>query len=89
MEDDLSAEDKLKFNRYVMKAKELASFGKIEEAIKYNKQAYLIAPVDKIAKRICKLEVVFCPQCQIDWSSGVILVLKRGGKKVRGSYAQL
>ena len=54
-------EDQARFNKYVLKAREHATNGEIEEAIKYNKKAYHIAQVDKIANRIKKLEVKkFC-----------------------------
>ena len=56
---DVTLEDQVRFNKYVLRAKELAINGEIEEAIRYNKKAYHIAQVDKIAKRIKKLEVCY------------------------------
>ena len=53
----LPLEDQALFNKYVLKGKEYAANGEIEEAIRYNKKAYLIAPVEKLANRIKKLEV--------------------------------
>ena len=53
----VSLEQQALFNKYVLKGKEYATNGEIEEAIKYNKKAYLIVPVEKLANRIKKLEV--------------------------------
>ena len=61
MESGLTAqvtlEDQALFNKYVIKAKDCATNGEIEEAIRYNKKAYHIVPIEKIANRIRKLEV--------------------------------
>ena len=53
----LSLEEQALFNKYVLKGKEYATNGEIEEAIRYNKKAYHIAPMEKLANRIKKLEV--------------------------------
>ena len=49
--------DQARFNEYVIKAKDCATNGEIEDAIRYNKKAYHIVPIEKIANRIRKLEV--------------------------------
>lgn len=57
--NNLSDEDREKFNSLVLKAREFAKEGDIQKALKYNQRAYSICKSEKLAKRIEKMEVCY------------------------------
>lgn len=53
----VTEEDQIRFNKLVVKGKELASQGKVKLALECNKQALAIYQSEKLLKRTEKMEV--------------------------------
>ena len=53
----LSDEEQARFNKLVVKAKELASQGHVKHALELNQRALTLHHSDKLAKRVAKMEV--------------------------------